>query len=369
MPYLSSKIANLISQEKENWWIKVFISPLAFLSFFYQQVVATRLLLYSVGMKKVKSLPQKVISVGNITVGGTGKTPMVITLAEMLRESSLSISILSRGYKGEYKNKICLVADGEKILTKPELCGDEPYLLAKKLSGIPIIVGKDRYSSGLYALQNFNSEILILDDGFQYLSLKRDLNLLLLDSTLPFGNGWLFPRGILREPINQVKRADAVILTKADQSGNILILKEKLLNIKKELSIFATHYIPHLVWMAKESFYPAEFLRDKKVLAFCGIGRPQSFEETLIKLEPKLLAMEVFPDHHWYKERDWQRLHAKAKEMAADILLTTEKDWVRLQNLPLGPTPIGMLSIRHKFLNNDEINFKKFVFSKLGLHS
>ncbi|MGB9699050.1 MAG: tetraacyldisaccharide 4'-kinase [Thermodesulfobacteriota bacterium] len=369
MPYLSSKIADLISQEKESWVEKIYLSPLALLSFLYKQAVTTRLLLYSSGLIKVKSLPLKVISVGNITMGGTGKTPLVIGLAEMLKESSCPISILSRGYKGKYKGKVLLVADHEKIWAQPEQCGDEPYLLAKKLPGIPIIVGVDRYLSGLYAFQNFQSKILILDDGFQYLSLKRDLNLLLLDSTLPFGNGWLFPRGILREPINQIKRADAVILTKAGQSANILILKEKLLNIKKEMLTFATDYTPSKIWMVEGKFYAPEFLKGKKVLAFCGIGRPLSFKETLIKLEPKFLEVEVFPDHHWYKEKDWQRLHAKAKEMKADILLTTEKDWIRLQDFPLGPVPLGVLIIRHSFLNDDEISFKKFVFSKLGLDS
>jgi len=369
MSYLSSKIANLIAQQKESCWEKIFLSPLAFLSFFYKQAITTRLLLYSLGFIKVKSLPQRVISVGNITVGGTGKTPLVIELAEMFKERSYPISILSRGYKGKYKNKVFLVADHEKIWAKPEQCGDEPYLLAKKLPGVPIIVGIDRYLGGLYALQNFQSKILILDDGFQYLSLKRDLNLLLLDATLPFGNGWLFPRGILREPINQVKRADAVILTKASKSANILILKEKLLNVKKEMPIFATDYTPSKIWMPEGKFYAPEFLKGKKVLAFCGIGRPQSFKETLIKLEPKFLEIENFPDHHWYKEKDWQELNAKAKEINADILLTTEKDWIRLQDFPLGAVPLGVLSVRHSFLNNDEINFKKFVFSKLGLDS
>lgn len=369
MPYLSAKIANLISQENESCWEKIFLSPLVLFSFFYQQIVVTRLFLYSKGLKRVKSLPQKVISVGNITVGGTGKTPMVMSLAEMLRKCSLPISILSRGYKGEYRKKICLVADEDKICASPEQCGDEPYLLAKKLPGVPIIVGKDRYLCGLYALQNFKSKILILDDGFQYLSLKRDLNLLLLDSTLPFGNGWLFPRGILREPINQIKRADAVILTKAGQSANILILKEKLLSIKKELPIFLADYEPHMIFMADGKNFPSEFLKGKKVMAFCGIGRPQSLKDTLMKLEPKLLEMEIFPDHHRFKERDWQKLQAKAKEMRADILITTEKDWVRLQTFPSGPIPLGVLSIRHNFLNNDEINFEKFVFTKLGLNS
>ncbi|MGQ9693435.1 MAG: tetraacyldisaccharide 4'-kinase [Thermodesulfobacteriota bacterium] len=369
MPYLSAKIANLISQEKESCRERILLSPLTFLSFFYKQIVATRIFFYAAGVKRVKTLPQKVISVGNITVGGTGKTPMVMSLAEMLRENAFPISILSRGYKGKWRRKIFLVADQEKIWAEPEDCGDEPYLLAKKLPGIPIIVGQDRYLCGLYALQNFKSKILILDDGFQYLSLKRDLNLLLLDSTLPFGNGWLFPRGILREPINQVKRADAVILTKAGQSANISILKDKLLKIKNELPIFTTDYVPHTIWMPDGRFYPSEFLRGKKVLAFCGIGRPQSFKETLIKLEPKFLGMEIFPDHHWYKEKDWQRLCAKAKMMDAEFLLTTEKDGVRLQKFPPGTVPWGVLSVRHSFLNDDGIKFKKFVFSKLGLDS
>ncbi len=367
MPYLSAKIVHLISQEEESFWQKIYLAPLALPAFFYKQAVTIRLLLYSLGLKQVRSLPLKVISVGNISVGGTGKTPLVMGLAEILQQNSYPISIISRGYKGNYKTKIFLVADQEKILAQPEQCGDEPYLLAKKLPGIPIVVGKDRYLCGLYAWQNFKSEILILDDGFQYLSLKRDLNLLLLDSTLPFGNGWLLPRGLLREPINEIKRADAIILTKAGQSGNILELKEKLLKIKKELAVFATDYVPCSLLMDDGKVYSPEFLREKKVLAFCGIGRPQSFKETLLKLEPQSLEMEVFPDHHRYREKDWQRLMAKAQEIKADILITTEKDEVRLPKFARGTIPLGILSIRHVFLNNDGISFKEFLFSKLGL--
>ncbi len=367
MPYLSAKIVNLISQEVESFWQKIYLSPLALLAFFYKHAVTARLFLYSIGLKQVRSLPLKVISVGNISIGGTGKTPLVMGLVEILGQSSYPISIISRGYKGNYKAKVFLVADQEKILAQPEQCGDEPYLLAKKLPGIPIIVGKDRYLCGLYAQQNFKSEILILDDGFQYLSLKRDLNILLLDSTLPYGNGWLFPRGLLREPINEIKRADAVILTKAGQSANISKLKEKLLQIKKELFVFATDYVPCSLLMEDGKFYPPEFLREKKVLAFCGIGRPQSFKETLLKLEPKFLEMEVFPDHHKYREKDWQRILAKAKEVKADILITTEKDGVRLAKFAQAIIPLGVLSIRHVFLDNDEIKFKEFLFSKLGL--
>lgn len=367
MSYLFSKIANLTSKEKDSWAEKIILSPLSFFSILYGQAVAMRLLLYSRGLIPIRSLPQKVISVGNLTLGGTGKTPLVIYLAKLLKNNSFLVSILSKGYKGKYTERVFVVADQERILATPEQSGDEPYLLAKNIPGIPVIVGKDRYLCGLYSFENFESEILILDDGFQFLSLKRDLNLLLLDATLPFGNGWLFPRGILREPVSQIERADAIILTKVSQSDNFLRLKEKLLNFKKELPIFAADYKPGEIWLEGGESYPPEFLKEKKIFAFCGIGRPQSFKETLLRLKPKELELEVFPDHYWYKKKDWQRLFAKAKEMNADLLLTTEKDWVRFKHFPSGPLPLGVLTIRHIFLNNDEINFKKFLFAKLDL--
>lgn len=367
MPYLIPQIVNLISKEKESWQEKIFLAPLNILSLFYGWVVAIRLFLYARGIKSIKSLPAKVISVGNITLGGTGKTPLVICLAGMLQESSWSVSILSRGYKGNFSGKLRVVSNGQEILSSPEQAGDEAYLLAKKLPGCPVIISPDRYFSGLYALQNFKSKILILDDGYQHLSLKRDLNLLLIDAALPFGNGWLFPRGILREPINQLRRADAIILTKASSSDNILKLKEKLIKCDKEIPIFQADYVPGHIWIWGGETHPPEFLNNKRVFAFCGIGRPQSFKETLLRLQPQELKMEIFPDHHWYSEKEWQELLAKAMKNRAEILITTEKDWVRLKNFSPGPIPLGFISIRHGFINNDLNRFKDFVFSKLDL--
>jgi tetraacyldisaccharide 4'-kinase len=167
--------------------------------------------------------------VGNITLGGTGKTPFVILLAELFQGRGIPAAILSRGYKGSFSGPLGLVTDGKNNFMDVRQAGDEPYLLSRRLRGVPVFIGRERSLSGQAAVEKFQARVVILDDGFQHLPLKRDVNILLVDARTPFGNGWLFPRGALREPLDQVKRADAVILTKVDLSDNIEKLKEKLL--------------------------------------------------------------------------------------------------------------------------------------------
>jgi len=189
---------------------------LAKVSKIYALAMAMRLRLYKGNLFETHRLPCKVISIGNITLGGTGKTPMTLYVAELIKKMGLNPAIICRGYKGEYEHSVEMVTDGVKNFMGPDQAGDEPYLMATKLSGVPVFVGKNRYVSGMKAWESFHPDVIILDDAFQHIQLFRDLNLLLLDAAKPFGNGHIFPRGILRESLEQVDRADALVITRAE---------------------------------------------------------------------------------------------------------------------------------------------------------
>jgi tetraacyldisaccharide 4'-kinase len=362
-------LENLIGTEKESKLRKLVLAPLCLLSFFYGLAVWFRLFLYARGIFRRRSLPCKVVSVGNITLGGTGKTPLVCLLSEMIQARGHRVAILSRGYKGNFRGPFALVTDGERILMDAQQAGDEPYLLAEKLRGIPVIVGRERWLSGKYAIEQFRSEVLILDDGFQHLPLNRDLNLLLIDSSSPFGNGHLFPRGALREPLSQLSRADAIILTKVAESVNIKILKQNLEKILEgHLLFFQVDYAAGEIWLyEKKKSLPPESLKGKKILAFSGLAKPESFQTTLLSLGAEIVEFKTFPDHYWYDQKDAAKLWARAKERGVNALVTTEKDLVRMKGLTPGGIPLWTLSIRHFFPEQDQSQFEEFLFSRLGL--
>jgi tetraacyldisaccharide 4'-kinase len=365
---LNKIFEHLIRAEKENKYRKFVLAPLCLFSFFYGLTVSVRIFLYARGIFQRRSLPCKVVSVGNITLGGTGKTPLVCLLSEMIQARGYRVAILSRGYRGNFSGPFALVTDGERILMDAKQVGDEPYLLSEKLKGVPVIVGRERWLSGRYVIDQFRTEVLILDDGFQHLPLNRDLNLLLIDSSSPFGNGYLFPRGTLREPLEQISRADAVILTKVGQSVNINNLKQNLKKILEGHPIFQVDYAAaEIRFYGRKTSLPPEYLKGKKVLAFSGLAKPESFQKTLLSLGPEIVEFETFPDHYWYDRKDATKLWARAKELRVDALVTTEKDLVRMEGLTPGGIPLWSLSIRHFFPENDQQQFEEFLFSRLGL--
>jgi len=367
MTQFSEFFNDLINSRKESRLGRIVLFPLCLLSFFYGWVVSARTFFYARGIFSTHSLPCKVVSVGNITLGGTGKTPFVCLLSEMIQSRGFRVAVLSRGYKGNFKDPFALVTDGERILMGAREAGDEPYLLAEKLRGVPVIVGRERWLSGKYAVERFQTEVVILDDGFQHLPLERDLNLLLIDSASPFGNGYLFPRGSLREPLKALGRADAVILTKVDECANIKNLKENLKKRLAEHPIFEAEYTPGEVRAGENlQVFSPDYLKGKKVLAFSGLARPESFQKTLLGLEARIVGAEAFPDHHWFVQKDVEELWQRGAKLNADALVTTEKDMVRLKDCTMGPLPLFVLSIRHVFKEDDQPRFEEFIFSRLG---
>ena len=271
-----------------------------------------RILIYQSGVVKPKKLNSKVISIGNITLGGTGKTPLVIYLVQKLKQKKLKVSILTRGYKRRKKELTELVGENKNRIHWAEV-GDEPYLLASRVYDVPVMVSKDRGTSGVCAEKKYQSEVLVLDDGFQHWKLSRDLDIVVIDATNPFGNSRLFPAGILREPLSCLKRADIFVLNKADQIPNKQRIIRILRTYNQDAPIIESVYkvnsvekiFDHSSVDDRSPFWAEEKkLQGKRVLAFSGIGNPFSFEKSLKLLKVEVLRHRKFPDHFFYQKKD-----------------------------------------------------------------
>lgn len=287
---------------------------------------------YFFKLKMKKTIPEKidgvkVISVGNITTGGTGKTPFVIYLSELLKGKT-KIAILSRGYKSKQCNRIRVVSD----VSGYKESGDEPYLLAKK-TNLPVIIGKDRVMSGKFAKERYGAEVLILDDGFQYFRLKKDLSIVLIDATNPFGNGNLIPAGCLREPPENLSRADVIVITKTNlvEKEELERLKEYILKIESRLPIFYSTIEFDGVYRNGVRINETE-IAGQNIFAFSGIGNHYSFINFIrITLKPGSIKDFDFGDHKDYKKRDIRFLRKKIKQF--NFLITTDKDYIKLHSL------------------------------------
>ncbi len=299
-------------------------------SWLYGWVGRIRLLLYRRGWLKQERLTARVVSVGNVTVGGTGKTPLIVYLAGKLKERNRKVAILTRGYKRENREMVELTADNRATLDWQDV-GDEPYLLAGRLSDVPVMVGKNRAVSGKRAIERYGSEILLLDDGFQHLKVFRDLDIVVIDSADPFGNGRLLPAGILREPMNSLRRADVFVLTKTDQTSDT----DELIRILKAHNprapvVESVHRVSGMVELLEGSPVSPRDVEGKDVLLFSGIGNPRSFEKTVEQLNVNILGHRIFPDHFAYRRQDAESLILQAQSLGAGIIVTTEKDSVRI---------------------------------------
>lgn len=315
----------------------------------FQAAVGARQRLYQKKVFKTFDLGVPVVSVGNLTVGGTGKTPLVAFVARALAEQNLRVCVLTRGYKRRNQKERVLVSDGQKILATPAEAGDEAFELAGKLIGISsVIADRNRAAAGFWARGNLKSNAFVLDDGMQHLRVRRDLEIVTIDATNPFGNGKLLPAGVLREPVTGLRRADCVVVTRADLAQNLSELKSQIEKINARCPIlFARTKIVRLAEIKEfhageaqsgqrpqsDKFSKTEDLRPKTVLAFCGLGNPHAFFEQLRNQNFKLLGTESFPDHYAYAQADIEKIERKAREVNAAVLLTTAKDAVKMNNL------------------------------------
>jgi tetraacyldisaccharide 4'-kinase len=327
-------------------------------SFVYGVAVRLRLIGYKVGLFRIKSLPTYVVSVGNITAGGTGKTPFVAMLAEWADENGIKAAILLRGYKGKKSHEFCVVSDGAEVLATSDDAGDEAVLLAKRVSSIPVLISKKRHLIGNLALQRFNPELLLLDDGYQHISLHRDLNILLLDAKRQFGNGWLLPRGPLREPLEGMKRADLIVITKCavEYKGNDM--EDFLLKNFPGKPIFRSgHLADQVIFPLNGGIYSPDFLSGKKVVAFAGLAYPDDFLDTVKSLGAHVIHFKAFPDHHSFTQGEIEELASWGKSSKFDFLLTTEKDWVRIDERVDVGADIAVLTIKARLLSDSDAFF------------
>ena len=324
-------------------------------SVLYGAVARGRQASYAAGIRRKKRLPCRVVSIGNVTVGGTGKTPLTMWVARWYQEHGWRVAVLSRGYGAHTALPLQVVSSGHGPLADWQTVGDEPYLMARSLPGIPVLVGKNRYLSGRYACEHFGTQIVVLDDGFQHCSLSRDLDVVLLDASNPFGHGALLPRGILREPLSALRRADAIVLTRVDLAAPRLpALRQQVCHYSKGRPIYGTAMAAEALWQSTtgvvESVAP---LQGSRVVAFAGIGNPQAFVKTLQQLGSEVAALFVFPDHYCYTVQDWQVIMQAARQQQATCLVTTEKDAVRFPASWEAEIPVYALRIGMRFFQGE----------------
>ena len=325
----------LISGKKRGLaasFIKVFLSLISAL---YYLIIICRNILYKIGFLKEKRLPCCVISIGNLSWGGTGKTPITEKVSKILSKNNIFHAVLSRGYKSKKSKAINIVSTTRKVLLKSSVAGDEALMLAKKLKEVPVISGKNRFLTGKYVIEEYGVRSLVLDDGYQHISLKRDLNILLIDSSKDFENNKLIPAGSLREPFTALRRADLIVLTKTNQiDKNISSFKTFIKRYNKIAPIFkAVHKCDAVIDFKSKRAYEATLFKNKKVLAFSAIADPQSFKKSLRDIGAEIIDFIEFSDHHYYSSDEIKAIDSKAKELKAEAIITTEKDVMRSSEL------------------------------------
>ncbi len=332
-------IFHIAHASKRPWYAFILMGLLRGLSYVYGFGARVNLWLYEAGILSRRKLNCCVISIGNITVGGTGKTPTAQRVAMMVKNMGYRVVILNRGYRSHWDKPLGVVSDGKKIFMTSYEAGDEAYLMAKMMPGIPVVIGKNRDVTGSYAVDKLNAEVIIMDDGYQHWQLDRDLDIVLVDTLNLFGNGNLLPRGILREPLNHLNRADMFLFTKSDQSSQLTraSLAENIRQYNTEAPIVESiHHAKEFVEIAdwykgiQQNPIPLEELKGKKVMVFSAIGNPSSFEHNVSGCGLEILEAIRYPDHHDYGMLEMQYIGERAAELNADALITTGKDAVKI---------------------------------------
>ncbi len=375
--YLVKLIQEKGADRDQPGGIRALLVLLKALSFVFGGIVSIRGFLYNTGVLRRYPLGIQVISIGNVTAGGTGKTPVTEIFARTLAAEGRKVAILSRGYRRkeaplwvrmftQVVSKPLVVSDGRRVLLDSATGGDEPYMLASNLPGVAVVVDRDRVKAGRYAIKRLGCDTLILDDGFQYQKLKHSIEVVLVDSTNPFGNGNMLPRGILREPARHLKRADIVFLTKC--RGDVSAVREEIRRYNKKAEIVECNHAPKSlkdVWSREE--FPLSWLRGKTTCTLSGIASPKGFENSLRHLGAKVVWCERYADHHRYDSSEVLYALNRTADMGADALVTTEKDAVRFPRFETVPVKclylriaIEILSGRESFQSIiDRICFKK----------
>jgi tetraacyldisaccharide 4'-kinase len=317
----------------------------------YRRFLGAREWLYGRGVLESRRLQCPVVSVGNLTVGGTGKTPAVELAVHTLVELGHHPAVVSRGYR-RHSSGVQVVADSASIRMDPEDAGDEPFLLARRLPGIPVVVGASRWEAARLAVERFGVTAIVLDDGFQHRTLAKDLEIVMARARNPWGNGRLLPGGPLREPLSALARAGLIVATGVEAPGDLAEVQATATMHAPGVPVLPARHVP-VECLEAERMRPvplAELAR-LPLVAFAGIASPTSFERTLVSLGARLADSLAYADHHWYTREDLTALDDRARALGAAALVTTEKDWVRLRRLPLPRRPLYVVTVRLELLS------------------
>ncbi|MDO8302036.1 MAG: tetraacyldisaccharide 4'-kinase [Sedimentisphaerales bacterium] len=335
-----NRYRKIIGGSGGGFGVRLFRAILKPASYSYAAVIAARNFLYDKGYLRSHCAPVPVISIGNITTGGTGKTPLTIWLCNKLAEKKLKVAVLTRGYKME----------SQKL-------SDEPAVIAANCSAARVVVNPDRVLGAVTAIKEYGVKVLVMDDGFSHRRLRRNVDIITIDATCPFGYGKLLPAGLLREPLTSLRRAHAAILTRCDLVGRVDLedIEAQLLAINPHLVLARTRHAPTVAKGANINDIELDDLAGRRVFAFSGIGNPEAFEAQLKNLKLDLAGMHVYNDHHQYMADDCADIYEEAKYLKADMILTTQKDWVKAA--PLAPTeiPFAYLAVTLEFLTGEDI--------------
>ena len=362
--YLVKLIQEKGADRDQPWGIRLLLTLLKALSLLFAAAVGARYVLFRVGLLRRFPLGVQVISIGNVTAGGTGKTPVTEIFARTLAAEGRRVAILSRGYRRkeapwwvrmftQVVTPPIVVSDGRHVLKDSAEGGDEPYMLASNLPGVAVVVDRDRVKAGRYAVKRFGCDTIILDDGFQYQRLKHSVEVVLVDATNPFGNGNMLPRGILREPARNLRRADIIFLTKC--GGDVSAVRDEIRRYNTTAEIVACKHAPKSlkdVWSREE--YPLSWLEGKTTCTLSGIASPKGFENSLRRLGAKVVWCERYADHHRYDASEILYALNRTADMGADALVTTEKDAVRFPRLETTPVRCLYLRIAIEILSGAE---------------
>jgi tetraacyldisaccharide 4'-kinase len=312
-----------------------------FASIFYGAAVRIRNRLYDAGFLKANKVPVPVISIGNITAGGTGKTPIVIWLCEYLGTKKLKAAVLTRGYK----------TSGREL-------SDEPALIKAACPAVDVVVNPDRVWGAMTAIEERNADILLMDDGFQHRRLARDIEIIAIDATCPFGFNKLLPAGLLREPVKSMARVQACVITRSDlvPESTLNDIHNRLLGINPKLIIADAIHAPKQAVLADESVISLQKLKDYRIIAFCGIGNPEAFFAQLLEMRLRIENTCTFDDHHAYSSDDVEKLGGEARRAGCGLMLCTQKDWVKIAPLLTESLeiPFAYLAMKLEFVSGDD---------------
>ncbi|MBY0548217.1 MAG: tetraacyldisaccharide 4'-kinase [Candidatus Obscuribacterales bacterium] len=333
------------AQHEKLQKLSLLLAPLSALYFVGAFI---RLLCYRLGLLRSHHLNATVISVGNLTVGGTGKTPVTIDLARRLIMQGYRPAILSRGYKRKSGRPVVVVSDGSNILSEPADCGDEPFMMARAVPRAVVIVGSDRKKTGELAISKYGCDVLLLDDGFQHLKVSRQIDVVLYDYNDDPETAKLLPGGRLREPLSALGRAHYVVITKVPDVAcpvRMAAIRNTIGKYAPHAAITACQFVPDGVQRiyTRQNVAITTKLNGARVVAFCGIARPETFFQQLSRLGAEPVASSTFPDHHWFSENELANLRRQFQEHDADLLITTEKDAVRLPEDFINSLPVAQM--------------------------